>query len=371
MHLQERINDEASALTAKMKPNLYVSKMTVNIKGPKCVNCGKVGHIKKYCPEDASTDKTKAYLLGSFNRNHRSKSKNETLLLTALNISSENLNEWCVDSGATSHMTPSTWNKSNLLSVSKIAEKGHCVVFDHKKCTIYSEDNIVATATQRRDLDNQQTDCGMIGWDTSTELGMDLLKEDMADGISFSGEKDGPFKGAGGKRVGDHTRKVFVYIIRSKVEVFEKCRKFKAQVEKQTGKQIKILRTDNGSEYINRDFKNFQRNQGIKHELTIPYSPEQNGLAERTNHTLVEKVRWVMKKAGSDEKMWAEAVNTAAYLANRSPHKATDVKTPEEWWCGRKVNLAHLLVFGCIAYSHIEKQKCKKWDSKSYPYIYL
>ncbi|KAJ8885559.1 hypothetical protein PR048_011757 [Dryococelus australis] len=182
-----------------------------------------------------------------------------------------------------------------------------------------------------------------------------------------------PFKAAEDKRVSQCLQLVHSDVCgrtsqeswsggRSKVEVFEKFREFKAQVEQQTGKQIKILRTHNGSEYVNRGFKNFLRNQEIKHELTIPYSPKQNGLAEHTNHTLVEKARCMMKKAGSNEKMWAEAVNTAAYLANRSPHKATGVKTAEEWWCGRKVNLAHLHVFGCIAYGHIEKEKHKKKD---------
>ncbi|KAJ8877660.1 hypothetical protein PR048_022115 [Dryococelus australis] len=209
-------------------------------------------------------------------------------------------------------------------------------------------------------------------------MGMAVMKKGMADGISFSGEKDEqcikclegkqsrkPFKGAGGKRVSQCLQSVHSDDLcgpmpqesrsggRSKVQVFEKFREFTAQVEKQTGKQIKILRTDNGSEYVNRDLKNFLRNQGIKHELTIPYSPKQNGLEEHTNCTLVEKARCTMKKDGSDEKMWAEALNTAAYLANKLPHKATGVKTPEEWWYGRK------------------KQKHKKWDSKSYPYIFV
>ncbi|KAJ8879730.1 hypothetical protein PR048_020338 [Dryococelus australis] len=75
MRLQERINNEVSALTAKMNQKLYASKKTVNTKGPKCFNCGKVGHIKKYCPEDSSRDKTKAFSSGAGNRNHRSKNK--------------------------------------------------------------------------------------------------------------------------------------------------------------------------------------------------------------------------------------------------------------------------------------------------------
>ncbi|KAJ8896617.1 hypothetical protein PR048_001961 [Dryococelus australis] len=167
-----------------MKPKLYVSEKTVNTKEPKCFDYGKVGHIKKYCPEDSSSDKTKAY----------SSDKDEDLLI-ALNTPSENLNEWYVNSGVTSQITTRkdwlidfkdnsqikvTANdesvlsegvcnvevktlygnkviqdtvlihgiKANLLCVSKIVEKGHSVVFDERKCTIYSDDIILATATK-------------------------------------------------------------------------------------------------------------------------------------------------------------------------------------------------------------------------------
>ncbi|KAJ8877517.1 hypothetical protein PR048_021972 [Dryococelus australis] len=94
----------------------------------------------------------------------------------------------------------------------------------------------------------------------------------------------------------------------------------------------------------------------------LSFSGEKDGqciacLEARINRTLVEKARCMMKNAGSDEKMWAKAVITTAYLANWSPHKATGVNIPEEWWCGRTVNLAHLHVFCCIAYSHTEKQR--------------
>lgn len=80
----------------------------------------------------------------------------------------------------------------------------------------------------------------------------------------------------------------------------------------------------------------------------------------------------MIRTANCGERMWAEAVNTAAYLANRSPHRALiEKKTPEEYWTRKVVDLRHLKVFGCIAYAHVPKEKRKKWDTKSLPYIFV
>lgn len=78
-----------------------------------------------------------------------------------------------------------------------------------------------------------------------------------------------------------------------------------------------------------------------------------------------------MQDANCDQKFWAEAVNTAVYLKNRSPHKATQGTTPEEIWTGREVNLSHLKIFGCLACVHIPKNLRSKWDVKEKPYIFV
>lgn len=79
----------------------------------------------------------------------------------------------------------------------------------------------------------------------------------------------------------------------------------------------------------------------------------------------------MMQDANCDQKFWAEAMNTAVYLKNRSPHKATKGTTPEEIWTGRKFDLNHLKIFGCLAYVHILKNLRSKWDTKGKPCIFI
>ena len=99
--------------------------------------------------------------------------------------------------------------------------------------------------------------------------------------------------------------------------------------------------------------------------------PQQNGVAERMNKTLVESVRSMLIDARLPHKFWAEALSTAVYLRNRSPTKAVEDKTPYEAWSGDRPNVKHLRVFGCIAYAHVPKDERRKLDSKSRKCILL
>ena len=90
-------------------------------------------------------------------------------------------------------------------------------------------------------------------------------------------------------------------------------------VERSTGRRIISLRTDNGGEYTSLEFQSYLKREGIKHELTVPRSPEQNGVAERLNRTLMEAVRSMLVGAQLPQRFWAEALATAVYLRNRSP----------------------------------------------------
>jgi transposase InsO family protein len=179
-----------------------------------------------------------------------------------------------------------------------------------------------------------------------------------------------PVESWGGSRyfvmfIDDKSRKTFVYLIKHKSEVKDKFREFKALVEKQTGKSIKAIRTDNGLEYVCNDLQCFFKENGIRHQLTVEYNPEMNGVSERANRTIVEKARSMLQDAGLSSKYWGEAVNTAVYLKNRCPTKAVNGMVPEESWTGRRVSLDHLKVFGAKAFVHIPHQKRTKWDSKS------
>lgn len=171
--------------------------------------------------------------------------------------------------------------------------------------------------------------------------------------------------------IDDYTRMTFGYFIKSKDEVFSAFKTFKSLVENQTDLKIKMLRTDNGREYINKNFQMFLQQCGIKHQTTVPYSPQQNGVAERANRTIMEAGRCMLQDAGLDRRFWAEALNTAIFIKNKSPSKAVRGTTPEEKWYGTKVNLSNLRVFGCIAYAMIPNEKRKKLDKKSKMYIFV
>ena len=125
----------------------------------------------------------------------------------------------------------------------------------------------------------------------------------------------------------DKTRFVWVYFLKRKDQVFEKFIEWKTMVERSTGKKLKAIRTDNGGEFTSGKFKAHLKAEGVCHELTIPRNPEQNGVAERMNRTLVEATRSMLFNANLPHKFWAEALSTATYLRNRSPTKAV---TPHE-----------------------------------------
>jgi transposase InsO family protein len=110
--------------------------------------------------------------------------------------------------------------------------------------------------------------------------------------------------------VDDFSRKTWIYFLKKKDEVFKWFRSFKALVENQTGKKIKILRTDNGTEYESNEFNDYCREAGIKRETTTPYTPEQNGVAERKNRTIIEVVRAMLHDQGLPKFLWGEAANT-------------------------------------------------------------
>ena len=135
--------------------------------------------------------------------------------------------------------------------------------------------------------------------------------------------------------------------------------------------KVKRLRTDNGLEFCNRDFDNFCKAEGILRHKTVVNTPQQNGVAERMNRTLLERARCMLSNAGLDKEFWAEAVSSACYLVNRSPTTSIECKTPEEVWSGKLDDYSRLKVFGCPAYAHVNEGKleprAKKCVFMGYP----
>lgn len=130
--------------------------------------------------------------------------------------------------------------------------------------------------------------------------------------------------------------------MKQKSEVLAEFKEFKSLVERQTGSKIqqlvngiaddeadssrviKTLRSDNGGEYNPTEFENYCKQQGIQHQYTTAYTPQQNGIAERMNRSLAERARCLLFDAGLPKTYWAEAINMAAYIINRSVNSTSN-----------------------------------------------
>lgn len=157
-----------------------------------------------------------------------------------------------------------------------------------------------------------------------------------------------------------------VDFLRHKDEVIEKFEAYDKMVENKFGAKLKIVRSDNGGEYKNKRFATYLKKRGIIMENSAPYTPEQNGKAERANRTIFESARTMLRAKNLPKALWAEAVNTAVYILNRTTHSSRgNIKTAYEEWTGRKPALGHVRIFGSVAYAHIPKQFRKKLDDKA------
>ncbi|KAL1449198.1 hypothetical protein WDU94_000417 [Cyamophila willieti] len=161
----------------------------------------------------------------------------------------------------------------------------------------------------------------------------------------------------------DYTHFTVVYLLENKSDVTKYFEEYTKMVSAKFNRKIHRLRCDNGKEYDNNDMKNICKQEGIKIEFTIPYTPEQNGKAERLNRTLFEKARALVNDAGMEKELWDEAILTATYLINRIP--TVDGKVPAELWFGYKPDYSKLKIFGCTAHLHVPKEKRDKLDEKS------
>jgi transposase InsO family protein len=170
--------------------------------------------------------------------------------------------------------------------------------------------------------------------------------------------------------IDDFSRKVWAFVLTSKDQVLSVFKEFHARVERESGQKLKAVRTDNGGEYRGQ-FEMYCKIQGIKLQYTVPKTPELNGLAERMNRTIMERVRSMLSHAKLPKSYWAEAMLTAVYLINRSPSMPLKGDIPQRVWTGRSVSYQHLRVFGCLAYVHVAKDQRSKLDSKSKPCIFL
>ncbi|KAK4382732.1 Retrovirus-related Pol polyprotein from transposon TNT 1-94 [Sesamum angolense] len=165
--------------------------------------------------------------------------------------------------------------------------------------------------------------------------------------------------------IDDYSRMTWVYFMREKSEVFKVFKKFKNLVEKQSGRSIKVLRSDRGKEYNNSEFDKF-----CEEEVSNNYYISTKWSIRKTK-TVMEMARSMLQEKHLPKAFWAEAVYTAVYLLNRCPTKAVQNMTPIEAWSGKKPSAKHLRVFGSICYVHIPTEKRHKLEEKTEKGIFL
>lgn len=153
--------------------------------------------------------------------------------------------------------------------------------------------------------------------------------------------------------VDDYSRVMWAYMLATKDEALENFKKFRALVETSTEHKVKMLRTDRGGEFCSNRFAAYCEDTGVARQYTAPYTPQQNGVVERRNRTVVAMARSFLKEMKVPSFLWGEAIRHSVYVLNRLPTRSLSEKTPYEAWTGNKPDIGHLRVFGCAAYMKI------------------
>ncbi|GJT67640.1 retrotransposon protein, putative, ty1-copia subclass [Tanacetum coccineum] len=274
--------------------------------------------------------------------------------------------------------------KRNLISLGTLEKEGYIVKLHSGKVKVINGSRVVLSRTRRDNcvysLDGQavasELNASVKEKDSLAQVWQKKLRHISEAGLhvlekqGLFGKKSldlwGPFQveSLGGKRyflsiVNDYSRRVWVYILRFKHEAFGKFKEWKQLVESQTGRTVKKLRTDNGLEFCNQEFEQLCIESEIVRHSTVARMPQQNGLLERMNRTLMDKIRYLLIQSGLLKTFWTEGTCTDAYLINRSPSTAIEKKTPMEMWSGHPSDYGMLRIFGCVAYSYVKQGKLK------------
>ncbi|BBH00217.1 multidrug resistance-associated protein 9 [Prunus dulcis] len=165
--------------------------------------------------------------------------------------------------------------------------------------------------------------------------------------------------------IDDCTRMIWVYFLRYKSDALNCFRKFKSMVELQSGFKVQCVRSDKGGEFTSCEFNKLCEEAGIQRQFSMAYTPQQNGVVERKNRTVVEMAKAMLQEKDLPYYLWAEAVHTAVYILNRCPTKALKHKTPFEAYSTRKPGVAHFKVFGSVCFVHKPAEGRQKLDAKS------
>nr|KAJ0227041.1 hypothetical protein LSAT_V11C100046250 [Lactuca sativa] len=279
--------------------------------------------------------------------------------------------------------------KHNLISISQLCDADYEVHFTKKEGKVINTDkNISLSKISNQDLvrglpkfsvvkDKMCSACEQ-GKQTkssfkpkscsSISVPLHLLHMDLFGPI--------PVRSLGGSKytvvvVDEFTRFTWVVFLKKKSHATQEIISLIRRNETLTGLKVKQLRSDHGTEFRNSTLEEFCDHKGIGQNFSAPRTPQQNGVVERRNRTLIEAGRTLMIHAGLPMSFWAEAVNTACFTQNRSLIHRMHKKTPYEMLKGRKPDVSFFHVFGCICYILNQRDPRSKFEPKANKGIFV
>ncbi|CAJ2637485.1 unnamed protein product [Trifolium pratense] len=172
--------------------------------------------------------------------------------------------------------------------------------------------------------------------------------------------------------VDDFSRYTWTLFLVQKSDAFKAFKKFAKQIQNEKSLKITSIRSDHGGEFQNAFFEEFCEEHGIFLNFSAPRTPQQNGVVERKNRSLIELARTMLSDSNLPKYFWADAVSTACYVSNRVIIRPILKKTPYELFKGRKPNISHFHIFGCKCFVlNNDKDNLGKFDEKSDEGIFL
>lgn len=172
--------------------------------------------------------------------------------------------------------------------------------------------------------------------------------------------------------IDDMSSSATVHFLKTKDQALNKFIEYHKWSTTQLNRKLKKIRVDGGTEFVNKKFKAYLVDNGIEREVTVPYSHEQLGRAERWNRTIQEHALAMMKHANLSYGFWECAINTACHIYNRTPVARLDWKTPHELWTGGHIpDVSYFRIFGCLAYVLVPKEKRTKFQPHSTPMTFI
>jgi hypothetical protein len=164
--------------------------------------------------------------------------------------------------------------------------------------------------------------------------------------------------------VDDYSRFTWVFFLQEKSQTQETLKGFLRRAQKEFGLRIKKIKSDNGTEFKNSQIEGFLEDEGIKHEFSSPYTPQQNGVVERKNRTLLDMARTMLDEYKTPDWFWAKVINTACYSINRLYLHRILKKTSYELLTSKKSNVSYFRVFGRKCFILVKRGRKSKFAPK-------